>query len=302
MPQIIVISGATSSGKSQLALDLALQLKEKQNCAIINADSLQIYQGLPILSAQPSDEEQNIIPHYLYSVLTPNQNSSVANWLTLVQEKINELTANNVLPIVVGGTGMYISTLIEGISLIPEIDEKNRQEASNYFNENGADNLQQKLINLGEKKLLDKQRLIRAYEVYLQTGKTISYFQNQPKQKILPDAKFIHLNLEIDREKLYENCNLRFKKMLEMGALNEVKNLRQQIQKQDFTITKTLGYQEICQFLDQEITSQEMLKIATQKTRNYAKRQLTWFRHQMPNKKICHDQSSAIKYLLNEIL
>ncbi|MBL6664287.1 MAG: tRNA (adenosine(37)-N6)-dimethylallyltransferase MiaA [Rickettsiales bacterium] len=301
MPKIVVISGATSSGKSQLALDLALQINAKQNCAIINADSLQIYAGLPLLSAQPSQEEQVQISHRLYGVMAPSQNSSVANWLSLVKKEVQQLIVNKTLPIIVGGTGMYISALIEGISPVPEIDFKVRKAAIDFFEKNGLEKLQQKLIHLGEKKLLDKQRLIRAYEVYLQTGKNISYFQNQPKKQILPKANFIHLNLEIDREQLYKNCNVRFEKMLEIGAIDEVKKLREEIKDQKFSPTKTLGYKEICDYLEQKITKEEMIAIATQKTRNYAKRQLTWFRHQLPNKKVCNNQQSAIKFLLNEI-
>lgn len=301
MSRIIIISGATSSGKSGLALEFASKFLNKQKCAIINADSLQIYQGLEILSAQPTKEEQGQIPHFLYSHLKASDNCNVTKWLGLVKNITNNLEQENILPIIVGGSGMYISALVEGISQIPQIDDNVRQVATNYFNEFGLIKLQQKLIDLGEKKILDKQRLIRAYEVYLQTGKLISDFHSQQKQKFFDKAKFIHINLEIPRSKLYQNCNLRFEQMLKNGAIDEVKDLRAKITNNNYQITKTLGYHEICQFLDHKITKQEMIAIATQKTRNYAKRQLTYFRNQLPQKQVFNDQEKAINYL-NEIL
>lgn len=301
MSQIVIISGATSSGKSKLAIDFAKNHQNSQKCAIINADSLQIYQGLPILSAQPTTQEQDQVPHYLYSALAFDDNCSVAKWLELVQEVIAKLHSQNILPIIVGGTGMYISGLVEGISKIPPVSTDVRQVATNYFNEFGLQNLQQKLIDLGEKKILDKQRLIRAYEVYLETGKLISHFQNQPKHKIIKDCDFIHINLEISRDQLYQNCNLRFSKMLESGAIKEVEALSKKIGNNDYQITKTLGFVEILNFLNNEITKDKMIEIATQKTRNYAKRQLTYFRHQLAPKKVFNDPQQAINYL-NEIL
>jgi len=301
MSKIVIISGATSSGKSQLAVDFALRIKDKQKSVIINADSLQIYQGLPILSAQPTKEEQQLVSHRLYSRLLPNQNSSVAIWLGFVKEEIKNAIENKELPIIVGGTGMYISSLMEGISPVPEIDPEIRKESTEYFEQNGSEDLQEKLISLGEKKIIDRQRLIRAYEVYLQTGKTIAYFQSHPKEKPLKNAEFIHLNLDIPREKLYENCNSRFTRMLDQGALAEVKDLREKIKEDNPPISKTLGYAEICQYLDEEILKEEVENIVSQKTRNYAKRQLTWFRNQTPNKQVCTNSGDAIKYLINEI-
>jgi len=301
MPKIVVISGATSSGKSRLAIDFVEKIQNKQKAVIINADSLQVYQGLPILSAQPSQAEQKLIKHRLYSALPPEKISSVANWLKLVKAEVDNAVKNKELPIIVGGTGMYISSLLDGISPIEEIDPKIRRISTDYLDKNGAENLQNKLISLGDKKIIDRQRLIRAYEVYLQTGKTITHFQSQPKEKIFKDANFVHLNLEIDRVELYENCNSRFDKMIEGGAIEEVKNLKEEIKDATYPMTKTLGYIEICQYLDEKITKENMAEIVSQKTRNYAKRQLTWFRNQIPNKQVCSKSSDAIKYLLNEI-
>lgn len=300
MSKIFIISGATSTGKSEIANDLAQQLQGK--IAIINADSLQIYEGLPILSAQPTFEEQKLTPHFLYSYLKPHEKSSVALWLNLVKPIIEDLWRKNITPIIVGGTGMYLSKLVAGISKIPEISDEIKQEAQKFYDENGAEVLRQKLTDLGEKEILDKQRLIRAFEVFLQTKKTLSWWQNQPKEKIFENANFIHANLEINREKLYENCNFRFEKMLKSGAISEVENLRKILDKnQNYSITKTLGYEEICDYLDEKISEKTMIEIATKKTRNYAKRQLTWFRTQILDKKTFSDKNLLKEYILKNI-
>ncbi len=291
-PKILVISGPTASGKS----DLALKMAGLRDIGIINADSLQIYQGLPILSAQPTLEEQKIVPHFLYSYFSSSQTSSVATWLQLVKPLIERLWNENKLPVIVGGSGMYISKLIEGISEIPQISEEKKNEARQLYEKMS----QEEFKKIAHSDALDKQRLIRACEVLLQTGKPISFFQNNQK-KIFPDAEFLHINLNPEREKLYQNCNSRFEKMLKNGAIEEVQNLVNQGINDDMQITKTLGFFEIRDFLRGEITREKMLEVARQKTRNYAKRQLTWFRHQLPQKHVFIDSNAALNFLENEI-
>jgi tRNA dimethylallyltransferase len=299
--KIVIISGPTASGKSRLALDFAL----KKDSVIINADSLQIYEGLPILSSQPSAIEKKQVEHLLYSVLKPQENSSVALWLRLVKSSIDEVLLREKIPVIVGGSGMYISKLVEGISKIPEIDEGIRIEALELFENLEKEDFILELVRLGEDKNkiinLDKHRLIRAYEVLRQSGKSIFYWQEQPIVKLFNEEDFLHINLNINREELYQNCNLRFAEMLKLGAINEVENLLNQGITDDKQITKTLGFYEIEDFLNKRITQEEMLAIATQKTRNYAKRQLTWFRNQLPNKFIFTDNKSAFNFLINEI-
>lgn len=288
--RIVIISGATACGKSQLALDFG----EFKDIAIINADSLQIYQGLPILSSQPSKEEQQKLPHYLYSYFQVNESCSVGVWLNLVKEIIPQIIAQNRLPVIVGGSGMYISKLVEGISKMPEVSNENRKKAHEIYDEIGHKNFQEKY---GEGKLIDRQRLLRACEILLETDKPISFWQKQEKERIFSDAEFVHINLDILREKLYENCNLRFDKMLKNGALLEVENLLKLNPKDSWQVTKTLGFEEISLFLQKEISYEKALEIATQKTRNYAKRQLTYFRNQLPNKNNFNDTKSALEFL-----
>ncbi|MBU6140387.1 MAG: tRNA (adenosine(37)-N6)-dimethylallyltransferase MiaA [Proteobacteria bacterium] len=282
----LIISGPTASGKSRLALDLA----SLHDIAIINADSLQIYQGLPILSSQPTEAEKKIAPHFLYSHFKAQENSSVMDWLKLVETKIAEVQAEKKLPVIVGGSGMYISKLIEGISEMPEISKEVKKSTHELYEKIGHEEFRKKF---GENKIIDKQRLIRAGEVFLQTGKSISYWQKDGK-KISFLTDFLHINLNPDREKLYENCNSRFVKMLECGALEEVKNL---VADEDCSISKTLGFREIKSFLSQEMSHEQMIEIATQKTRNYAKRQITWFRNQLPEKMVFSDAKQAIEFI-----
>ncbi len=293
--KIIIISGPTASGKSALALKMA----DEMDIVIINADSLQLYEGLPILSSQPTHEEQKKVKHFLYSYLKPNESSSVATWLSLVKSVVEGAWREKKLPIIVGGSGMYISKLVEGISEIPSIDEAVKNEAREFYEKFGHEELQRKLLEIGENKIADKQRLIRAYEVFLQTGKIISFWQKQPNKIIFPETKFIHINLNPDRKKLYDTCNRRFEKMLQSGALEEVRTLIEQGISDDKQITKTLGFYEIRAFLKGELNREKMLEIATQKTRNYAKRQLTWFRNQLPQKHVFTDSKAALNFLLS---
>ena len=295
--KILIISGPTASGKSGLAIDLSAE----KDIAIINADSLQIYAGLPILSSQPTPDEQKKVPHFLYSHFKAQETSSVGSWLKLVKSTVEEVVKLKKLPVIVGGSGMYISKLVDGISEIPEIDAAVRNNARELYEEIGHVEFQKKLVDLGENEILDKQRLTRAYEVLQQTGKPLSWWQHQPLKKIFEDVEFLHVNLELDRKKLYENCNSRFEKMLELGAFEEVRNLVNQGISDDRQITKTLGFLEIREFLNEKISHQKMVEIATQKTRNYAKRQLTWFRHQLPQKHVFSDSISALNFLKNEI-
>ena len=282
----LIISGPTASGKSRLALDLS----GRKDIAIINADSLQLYEGLPILSSQPSEAEKKITPHFLYSHFKAQENSSVMDWLKLVMAKIEQVKLEKKLPVIVGGSGMYISKLVEGISEMPTISEEVKKAARELYEKIGQEEFRQKF---GEDKIIDKQRLIRAAEVFMQTGKSISTWQKEAKRTpFLKD--FLHINLNPDREKLYQNCNSRFVEMLEQGAIDEVKNL---VVDDDCSVTKTLGFREIKNFLSGEITREKMIEIATQKTRNYAKRQLTWFRNQLPEKHVFTDSATALNFL-----
>ncbi len=295
--KILVISGPTASGKSELAKIIA----EKIGGIIINADSIQLYKELPILSSQPDSADLKAARHFLYSVFNYNQDSSVAIWLGLVRKIIDE---NKDFPkLIIGGTGLYISKLLDGINFIPQIDMKVKIKSRNLYEEIGRDEfikaLEAKNENLEIIKNLDKQRLIRRYEIIAGTGESLDYWQNQPNQNIFADENFIHVNLQPEREELYKNCNLRFEKMLKNGAIDEVKEFIKLSAPHNLPICKTIGYFEISDYLNNLIDKDEMIKIASQKTRNYAKRQLTWFRNQFKDKIIIENPKIAVNQILN---
>lgn len=309
--KIIVISGPTASGKSALALNFALENGNYDKFSIINADSLQIYQGLPILSSQPTKKEQQKVPHFLYSTFKPNETSSVGAWLRLVKTTVEKSWEAGKTPIIVGGSGMYISKLIDGICEIPEISDDIREGSRELFEQIGIEEFREKLLNLDKENLseeeikskkskisqLDKQRLIRRYEVFNQTGKSLAWWQSQ-SNKVLFDEKIItHINLNPDREELYKNCNLRFELMLKNGAIEEVEKLLELDLEENSAIHNTLGFTQIADFLNGEISEDEAVRTASQKTRNYAKRQLTWFRNQLPNKEIFSKPGQALDFL-----
>ncbi|MFT6106109.1 MAG: tRNA dimethylallyltransferase [Rickettsiales bacterium] len=275
--KILIISGATASGKSALALKIA----QEKNGIIINADSMQLYKELPILSAQPNCEDFKLAPHFLYSTLKHNQNSSLAIWLDLAIKKIDEALQKKQLPIVTGGTGLYLSKLIDGINKVPEINESITKKVRQIESKK---ELIKELQDLGEKfdalMDLDKQRLSRRLEVFRQTGKSLSFWQDQPNKIFYPKENFSHINVKLSREDLYLNCDSRFDSMLKNGAIEEVEDLLKEDLSDDSLILKTIGFLEIKDFLSGKIDIDTAKKIASQKTRNYAKRQLTWFKNQ----------------------
>ncbi len=291
--QIVIISGATCTNKSKLALEFAM----KNNGSVVNGDALQVYKDLKILSAQPSLDDQKLVDHYLYSCLDYQQKSSVVLWLEMTKDAIEKIWHDQKLPIIVGGTGLYISKLIDGITQMPKITLQAKEQAHQLFLELGITEFQKRY---GEDKIIDKQRLIRACEILLSTNQTLGFWQKQITQKIFPDAKFTHVNLNLDRKIIYENCDQRLVKMLENGAIAEVENFIKKNDDDNLAICKTLGFLEIKAYLQKNISYQEMQKIIQQKTRNYAKRQLTWFRHQFDEINFFENTDLAKKFLQKE--
>lgn len=283
--KILIISGPTASGKSSFALEIA-NLKES---TIINADSIQLYKELPILSAQPSQEEIYSFDHKLYSVTNYHEQNSVISWLEMAKKEIDLSFSNQKLPIIVGGTGLYLSKMLDGINEIPQSNPEIRSLCLTIWQESGNLGLIKKLEELGDKNNiihnLDKQRLMRRLEILIQTNKTMDFWQNTPNKQIFTKEEFIHVNLDPNRDRLYRNCNDRFDNMLGSGAIDEVRELLKITDNQtNFPCSKTIGFLEIRDYLMNNIEISTAIEIAKQKTRNYAKRQLTWFRNQFENK------------------
>lgn len=273
-PKITVIVGPTASGKSALALRLALATSG----TIINADAIQTYHDLSIISARPTPAETGAVPHLLYGYLGPNEQSSVQDWLTRVVPVLKD-TPN---PILVGGTGLYISALINGLNDMPDIPPEVRA----FVRQMDIDEVRRRMPDFP---FPDPQRQRRALEVLLASGRPLSYFQSQPKKKVL-DVDFRVLFINPNRADLYENCANRFHQMIGQGGIEEVQHL--------LTLNPTggvleaIGVSEITSYLQGVITREQMIKSAILATRHYAKRQVTWFRHQIPADIVIRDSAS----------
>ncbi len=261
--KIYIIAGATASGKT----DFAIQLAKAKGGEIINIDALQVYKDLQILSARPTEAEQAGIPHHLYGYMDAHSTISMHQWLNDAVEIIDSIET----PIFVGGTGLYVHTLMHGYNDIPPIDEAIRDKVRDMP-------IEEVKAQVLECTSIDPQRLRRALEVQLSTGKTLSYFLEQPKiQKITADFTPIVINPK--RKVLYDRCDKRFDIMLENGAIDEVKHLLSI--KATGGVVKAIGVNEILMHLLGELTYEEMVDKSKQLTRNYAKRQMTWFNNQM---------------------
>ena len=259
--RVFVIGGPTASGKSALAMQLAAHV----NGSIVNGDAIQVYKDLSVLSARPTREDMEKVPHYLYGEVDAWTNCSLADWLKRIQEVLPTLKN----PIVVGGTGMYLDALMNGISPIPDIPDEIRQKVRSMTVEEVKSMVKDCVFT-------DPQRMKRALEVQLATGKSIRYFQKLPKNKMI-SADFILIHVLPSRELIYKNCEVRFKKMQQSGAIDEVRHLRQI--KATGGVMKAIGVSEIIAYLDHQITATEMVEKSVIATRQYAKRQMTWFRH-----------------------
>lgn len=246
---------------------------------------MQVYQGLPLLTAQPSAEDTARIPHRLYGALAPAEVCSAARWRTLALDEIRKAQAKNKLPVIAGGTGFYLKTLIEGMSPIPDVPASFREEAAALQKKLGNPGFHQELARrdpatAAKLDPFNTQRLIRAWEVLQATGKSLAEWQSAPRIGPPEDLRFINITLQPPRAVLYAACDSRFNKMLERGALEEAEKFRTEAPAQT-PLSRALGYPELLAHLDGKITLAEAVTQAQQSTRNYAKRQTTWFRHQI---------------------
>ncbi len=278
-PPVALIAGPTASGKSALALRLA----ELTGGAVINADSAQVYRDVPILSAAPTAEDRARAAHLLYGVLDGAESCSAANWAELAKAEIARLHAEGRLPVLVGGTGLYLRTLLDGIAPIPEIDPQIRADvraagvAENLAALTTLDPVAATTLNSG-----DTTRIARALEVVRSTGKTLNSWQVECEGGIGDTIDLKALVLTPPRPWLYERCDLRFSQMVERGALEEVETLLARDLNPDLPVMRAIGVAELGAHLRGELTLEDAIAAGTQATRRYAKRQYTWFAHQPP--------------------
>ena len=277
-PKVIVICGPTASGKTALSINLAKRI----NGVIVSCDSMQIYQDMDIGTAKPSLEEMQGIKHYLIGNVRPDERYSVAEYKKDAENAIEEILSKGKTPIVVGGTGLYVNSLIYGIEYNEiKVDEKYRTELEKIAEKEGLNKLYEMAQKIDPKAMEkisvnDKKRIIRVLEIYNATGKTKTEQEVESrKNEVKYDYKVFTINM--DRETLYERINKRVDFMIEQGLIEEVQNILKKYTKFP-TAMQGLGYKEVAQYLNGIYTKDEMIEKIKMETRRYAKRQLTWFR------------------------
>ena len=281
--KIILISGSTASGKSKFSIQLAKKIKGE----IINADSMQVYKELKILTARPNKKEYLKIKHHLYGFQSVKKNFSTGKWLKLVTEKIAIIKKRKKIPILVGGTGLYFKALTDGLVKIPNIPIKFRNQTRNLQKKIGQKKFYKKLIKLDSQiedkiKPTDVQRSLRAYEVKLYTKKSlIEWFKNTNSK--FTDNDFVKIYIDFPRQELLTRISSRVDDMLKQGAINEVRKFLKLKIATDKTPNKIIGINEIKDFLHKKSDLNDVKEKITIKTRQYAKRQSTWARGQMMN-------------------
>ncbi|WP_303831097.1 tRNA (adenosine(37)-N6)-dimethylallyltransferase MiaA [Asticcacaulis taihuensis] len=277
---IYLLAGPTASGKSARALEWA----EQTGGTILNADSMQLYADVPTLTARPDTAEEARAPHRLYGHLDGRTLWSTGDWLRAARPFITEALSGGPPLCIVGGTGLYFNALVHGLAEIPDIDDAVRSEARAAYDEMGEGHLRALLKQhdpQAEARIManDQQRLSRAYEVWLQTGRALTWWQTHTVPELAPETYRLDI-LHPDRAWLYDRCDRRLQIMLDHGALDEVRALMDKGLEPDWPIMRVLGLMEFVAYLKGESSLEDALALARQKTRNYAKRQSTWFRNQ----------------------
>ena len=277
---VLVIIGPTAVGKTKLSIEMA----KRYNGEIISGDSMQIYRGMDVGTAKITKEEMEDIPHHLIDIKEPFESFSVAEFQELVRAKIAEIAKKGKLPIIVGGTGLYIQSVIYDYQFSDVSgDEAYRLQLEERVKEIGNEALHEELkgIDPGSAAQIhpnNVRRVIRALEIYHLTGKTMQEYQSHQQPDLLYNTAIVGLTM--DRDQLYERINLRVNMMMDEGLLPEVKALYQQGLRECQSI-QAIGYKEIYEYLDGKVTLNEAVENLKQNSRRYAKRQLTWFRNKM---------------------
>jgi len=277
-PTVIVIAGPTASGKSRLAVELAKRI----NGEIISADSMQIYKDMNIGTAKITEEEMQGVKHYMLDFVSPNERYSVSSFKKEAEKCIEEIISRGKTPIICGGTGLYVDSLIYGIEfLTEEVDESYRKELNEVAKTEGLEKLYEMAKEIDPEAMQkisknDQKRIIRVIEIFHKTGKTKTQQDIESRKNgVKYNYKVFAINM--DRQLLYDRINERVDKMINDGLIDEVKSILEKYN--DFpTAMQGLGYKEVVDYLNERLTKEEMIEKLKMETRRYAKRQITWFK------------------------
>ncbi len=274
----LLLIGPTAVGKTELSVDLAKEL----NAEIISADSRQCYKHLNIGTATPAPDERNNIPHYNLSIIDPHKKDSVADFYERAQKWERNIQAENKKVLYVGGSTLHIQCIIQPLDDVPEADEENLEKLERQAENEGIEPLYNKLINVDPEYAqkmdgMNPQRIYRALDVWMQTGRAFSSFHSDDRSIEVPSDMFV-FGLKRNRQVLYDRINRRVERMFEQGFLDEVRELLEMGYSREDPGLNTVGYKEAIAFLNDEISRDRMIKDMKTQTRRYAKRQLTWFR------------------------
>jgi tRNA dimethylallyltransferase len=284
MPRAILIAGPTASGKSALAMQLAKRL----GGAVVNADSMQVYRDLRIITARPTPQEEAEIPHLLFGHVDASVNYSVGRYLADLERTLKELDAGGVVPVLAGGTGMYFKAALYGLSDIPAVPEVVRMQVREAAQGKSPQQLHEELAakdpqTAARLRPTDPQRNLRALEVFAATGKPLASFQGPRSAPLLDAAQCPAFFLAPERETLFARIDARFDRMMEMGALDEVARLRERQLDPALPAMRAHGVPGLIAYLDGPATLDEAIARGKVDTRHYAKRQFTFARHQLPH-------------------
>ncbi|MFK4509586.1 tRNA (adenosine(37)-N6)-dimethylallyltransferase MiaA [Bradyrhizobium daqingense] len=279
----VLIAGPTASGKSALALELAGAI----GGVVINADSMQVYRDLRIITARPTGADEARVPHRLYGHVDAAVNFSAGAWVSDAAKVLEEATAEGRLPIFIGGTGLYFKALTSGLSVVPPIPGEVRDDVRARLERNGVQALHAELARRDPRaaerlKLRDRTRIARALEVVEATGRSLLDWHREAQPPLLPKDRFRAVFLAPERDELYARIDARFDAMVGAGALTEVKRLAARGLDPLLPAMKAHGVPALIRHLRGELSLEEAASIGRADTRHYAKRQFTWFRHQMP--------------------
>ena len=297
-PKVIVICGPTASGKTTLSIQLA----QKINGEIISSDSMQIYKDMNIGTAKPDQQEMQGIKHYLLDFVEPNQRYSVADYKKDAENAIEDILQKGKVPIIVGGTGLYVDSLIYGIEYPNiEFDENYRKELERRVEKEGLEKLYEKAKKIDPQAMKkisrnDQKRILRVLEIYNATGKTKTEQEIQSrKNEVKYDYRVFAINM--DREKLYDRINKRVDIMIQKGLIEEVENLLKKYNEFP-TAMQGLGYKEVVEYIQGKVLKEDMIENIKRESRRYAKRQITWFKK---NKQTIWIGPNDLQMILNEI-